>query len=223
MQGLGPRNPVRDRPISHEGAPPWAFHGNANPNSWPPRHRTCDETPVLDTQFAVGQVEGVFGECDAKRPREIPGTTTESMDIDGRPARPAARHQAHVIDRFQRSNEHGCRVAFLFGDGVDEMVNPVVEVDIRDAGRAVERRIAAGWTTRGVTRRIVLADVGFGLDDHPRGHAKWRAMHEHFADELFGHGQRGARVELARENDSHAPQFTRAKLLRLAASTCFRA
>ena len=94
---------------------------------------------------------------------------------------PPAAHQCQPVDRLERADQHGRWRALRFGHGVDEIVQPVIQIDVGDAGRAVERRIARGRAGRRMTRRIVLADVGLDLDDAAGGDAVAGAVLEHLA------------------------------------------
>ena len=100
----------------------------------------------------------------------LPGPRQNSRGAEraGRTARaagPAAPHQRLAFERLERADQHRRRPAFGFGHGVDEVVDAVVQVDVRDPRRTVERRVARGRPGRRVARGIRFADVGLDLDD----------------------------------------------------------
>ena len=148
----------------------------------------------------------VVGERDAERAGEVAGTAAQIVRCrsgDRRARRSAIRRNA--VDRRQRANQHGRGMSFRLGHRVHEVMDAVVQIDVGEARRSIQRRVPARRPRRRVAGRIVLADVGLGLDDHPGRLARRRAMHEHLAEQLFGDGQRRPLVELAREDDRSAP------------------
>jgi len=85
----------------------------------------------------------------------------------------AASPGAHVPltgHRLERPDENGGGVALPIGHRVKAPVNPVVEVDVRDTGRPVQRVVArrASDRGRGMGGRVVGTGVGLGLDDTAR-------------------------------------------------------
>ena len=66
---------------------------------------------------------------------------------------------------LERADEHRGRRTLGFGDGVDQIVNAVIQVDVRDSGLAVERSVSGGRAWCGVTRWIAFANIRFDLDD----------------------------------------------------------
>lgn len=69
------------------------------------------------------------------------------------------------MGRFQGPDQDGGRLALGFGDGVEQAVDPVGEVDVGVAGRAEEDPGALGQADVGMTGRIVGL-VALGLDDY---------------------------------------------------------
>ena len=135
----------------------------------------------------------------------LPGTAAQ---LDGRKRfRASSRapcaappHEALAFERLERADEHRRRRAFGLGHGVHQIVHAVVEIHVRDAGGAIERRVAAGRAGRGVAGGIGFADVGFDFDDHAGRGARARVVHEHVADEIPRDLEGWTRVEDARQN-----------------------
>ena len=78
---------------------------------------------------------------------------------------PAATHQIDPLDRLGGAKQDGRRHPFGFGDRVDQVVDAVVQIDIRPTRSSVQWRVSSGQSRRGVTGRIALTDVGLDLDD----------------------------------------------------------
>ena len=93
-------------------------------------------------------------------------------------------HQRHAIERLERADEARGRKALALGDGVHQVVHPVGEIDVGEAGRPVERRRARRESRGGVAGGIVLADVGLGLDDDAARESVGGVMLEHLADQV---------------------------------------
>jgi hypothetical protein len=68
------------------------------------------------------------------------------------------------VGRLQGADQDGGRLPLRFGDGVEEAVDPVGEVDVGEAGRAEEDARALGQADVGVTGGVVGL-VALGLDD----------------------------------------------------------
>ena len=85
---------------------------------------------------------------------------------------PRRRHiSVNALDRIERANQHRRRRSFRFGHRVHQVVDAVVQIHIRAAGRTVERLVSARRPGRGMTGGIVFADVRLGLDDDAGGAA----------------------------------------------------
>ncbi len=96
---------------------------------------------------------------------QVAGPPAQALDAPRRRRRRRASDRGPRADRARRISTAAGRTCRL-RDGVDQMVESVVEVDVGAAGRSVQRRVAARRPRRGVARRVVLADVGLGLDNH---------------------------------------------------------
>lgn len=77
----------------------------------------------------------------------------------------APAHEFDPLQRLQRPDQYRARLVDGARHGIHTPVHAVNEVDVGDAGRAVQRRRARGSSGRGVASKIVLANIGFGLDD----------------------------------------------------------
>ena len=134
-------------------------------------------SPVDDEQPRPRQVQPVLIQRDPHRHRQIPRTTTELVigQRGRRPrspalhrARPTASHDRNALERLERPDEHRGRRVLRFSDHVDEVVDAVVEVDVRETGRTIERSVAAGSARRRMAGRVGLANVRLDLDDRTR-------------------------------------------------------
>ena len=120
---------------------------------------------------------------------------------------PARRPRRRCIRAIPSSGSrarirHGRRISLGFRHRVHEVVNAVVQIHVRAAGWAVERGVACRRARGGVARRIVFADIGFGLDDHAGRDTCGRASYEHLAQEIHGHRERWPVVERAWQSAS---------------------
>ena len=170
--------------------------GDPDPRS--PRDRAGYDLAVLDEQTITDQVDPILRQRDAHRDGQVSGTATQIVHVaTGAAASPP--HHGDAIDRIERANENRCRRSLCFGDDVDEVVNAVIEVDVRVPGRAVQRLVAPRWTRRGMTGGIRLADVGFDFHDGAaRAHAA-TIVNENLSEEIFRDVERRPVVERARQ------------------------
>jgi hypothetical protein len=76
-------------------------------------------------------------------------------------------------------------------------VEPIDEIDVRDAAFAVEERLAAG-TERRVRRLVFRAQVRFRLDDSP-GRGAAAVGNQDAAEQVARDQRRGTQVEAARK------------------------
>jgi hypothetical protein len=109
--------------------------------------------------------------------------------------RTALRHETDVVQRLERTDQHSRGSPLFLGHRIHQIVDAVVQIDVRDPWRPIQRGVARRRAGCGVTRRIVLAYVRLGLDDHARGGASGGAMYEHFSDERLGDRECGTIVE----------------------------
>ena len=128
-------------------APPLRLHadGDADP-SRSTRHRArAGRDPR--SAAAGGQIAQVLVERDAERARQVARAAAQLRGAEraGRTAGAAgaaAPHQRLTLERLERADQHGGGRAFGFGHRVDQIVDAVIQVDVRDPGRPVERRVA---------------------------------------------------------------------------------
>ncbi len=85
------------------------------------------------------QVGAVVTQRDPERTRQIARTTAERRLVEvhrsaAGAARTATAHQIQALHGLQRSDEDRRRVIHRFGDGVDQIVHPVVQIHIRAPG-----------------------------------------------------------------------------------------
>jgi len=98
------------------------------------------------------------------------------------------------VGRLQRPDQDRGGIALGFGDGVQQAVDPVGEVDVGEAGRTEEDPGALGQADVGVTGGVVGL-VALGLDDD----AAAPLVEESAADQLSGDVMDRAVEELALE------------------------
>ena len=122
------------------------------------------------------------------------------------PAKAAAArlHQLQTLHGLQGADEHGRRRSLRLGHGVHEMVQSVIDVDVRVTGLAVEGRVARGRADRRVTGGITLPDVGLDLDDGAGGDPGVRTMDQHLAQEIPRDLQRRTLVEVLGQDQGAA-------------------
>ena len=151
---------------------------------------------------------------------KLPGPRQRSASVNDSADRPPERARRRRIRSIPssgtsaRSSTAAGKPSAL-GDDVHQEVKAVVQVDVGDAGRAVERLIASCGTGRGVTGRVVFADVGLDFDDAAGRAARGRLVDEDLAEEIRGDVERRPRVEVAR-------QPTRGHFVAPAAPACSR-
>jgi len=166
-----------------------------NSDARAPRDCADRVSAIFDRQTARCEIETILGKRDPERLRQIARTATQ-MAVDVRATlAPASCHQPDAIDRLERANQHRRRRALSFCDRVDQVMDPVVQIDVRDARRSVEWRITRGGSWRRVTGGIVFADVRFGLDDDARRDTTTLSVYENLAKQFLGDLQRRAIVE----------------------------
>jgi hypothetical protein len=74
----------------------------------------------------------------------------------------------HCFDsnqRLQGTEQHAARLALRLTRHVEAVVVTVDEVDVGVTGRPEQYRRPAGITRGGVSRRIILAEIGFDFYD----------------------------------------------------------
>src|SRR5678815_2062372 len=219
----------RDALVVRGPTPPWPLGADVDADTRAPIQATSVEPAILNPQATAREIETVLRQRDAQCLREIAGAATElglsnRLAVRAAPgagtvrlwrtvsqrcpvgsqrdltlAKAAFQHQRDAIERRERANQHGCRRALGFGHSIHQIVHAVIEIDVRDAGRSIERFIALRRPGRCVARGIVFSDVGFGLDDHSSGDARARLMHEHLADHIGRDVERRTIVEVRRE------------------------
>src|SRR5207248_7137717 len=103
------------------------------------------------------EVEPIFCQRNAHRDCQVSGTPTEIVPVAGGRAAPPP-HRVYPVERIERANENRRGRSLRFRDDIDQIVDAVIEVDVRVAGDAVERLVATGRARRGMARWIRFAD-----------------------------------------------------------------
>ena len=161
---------------------------------------------VLDEQSIGQKIQPVLGERDAHRPREIAGPAAKLMVWKlgwvGAPLEQtsaAAPHDRDAVPRIERAQEHRRGKARRLRHDVDQTVNAVIQVDVRMAGRTIQRLVAPRRPRRRMTGGIGLANVRFDLDDDAAGEDAAAPMHENLAQEIARDIERRPIVEGTRK------------------------
>jgi len=101
---------------------------------------------VFDVESRSTEILFVLRERDSHRHRQISWSSAQIVERECRlrsrtPSFHALRapppHDVHAFERFQRAQQYGRGRSFGFSDGIDEGMNAVVEVDVRESGPAV--------------------------------------------------------------------------------------
>ena len=151
-------------------------HSCSTPTLMPIRRLHATGAPrtllILDPQRTAGEVEQILlqSRCPSALVR-LPGPRHRSLTSTSADLPRRRRISGDAVLRFERADQHRRGPAFRLGHGVHQVVDAVIEVDVGDAGRAVERRVALGGAGRGVAGGIGFADVGLDFDDHARRQA----------------------------------------------------
>src|SRR5258705_12146883 len=176
----------RNRTMPLDPVTAWPLDRYANTDPRTRRNRSHRDSAILDRQRALRQIEPVVLDRDAERLGQVAGTTTEVVLVDraSNGSAPLA-HQFEAVERLQRANQDRAWIAIRFRDGVDQVMDAVIQIDVRDARRS-KQRFVAGRTAKGcMAGGIVFTDIRLGLDDDPRYEAFARTMDEHLAQQVL--------------------------------------
>ena len=192
--------PTRDRGMAGHEAPPRPVHADADADARSPGHRPEAQPVVFDCQRARDQVAAVVPQRHAQGPGQVAGPAAQRVDRRSGPACRRRRIRATPSKRRDRAEQHRRRVALAFGHRVQQVVDPVVQVDVGDPRRAVQRCVAPGRPWCRMASRIRFADVSLYFDNRSGDAASaGRVVHQHLADQLLGHAQRRPLVEFPRQ------------------------
>src|SRR5262245_50261330 len=126
---------------------PRAFDGDADPNPWSGRNFADRNAAILYRQFARGEIQAVVFDGDAERLGQVSGTATEIVLIDAAAAKGAALlHQLDAVERLQCTNQHGAGMAVRLRYRIHQVMNAVIEIDVRKAWRTEQRLASRGAT-----------------------------------------------------------------------------
>ncbi len=157
---------------------------------------------VLDDETARCEIQQIVAESYAERFCKIPWAAAEILLCDvAAVGRATMTHKANALKWLQGANQYCGGMTFALGHGVDEIMDPVVQIHVGETRRTVERRVAGCGTWRRMTGGIVFADVRLGLDDDAGRDSAGRAMHEDLAQQLLRDGERRPFVKIARKDD----------------------
>ena len=104
------------------------------------------DTTVFDKQTIAHQIELVVRQRNPHRHRDVAGPPTEIMNgqrwaLDRSPplggTTTPTPHDRDTLERCERADQDGGRRVFGFGDDVDQVVNAVIQIDVRDPWRTV--------------------------------------------------------------------------------------
>ena len=139
-----------------------------------------------------------------------------------RSAAAAPPHERDAVAGIERANQHRRGRALRLGHDVHQAVNAVVQIDVRVAGRTVQRCVAPRRPRRRMTGGIGLTDVRLDLDDDAAGADAAPPMHENLADQIARDVERRPIVETTRGSMSSPIWPVPARLLSPRAYACDR-
>src|SRR4051794_14799855 len=149
---------------------PLLLDRDIDPDSAAPFHPAYRQAVILNPQRARRQVVQVVPQIDAQGFRQVTWSAAQFVYRELARAlhagsRTTPSHQWNSVFRLQRTDQHRRRPAFGLGDRVHQVVDAVIEVNVRNARRAVEWRVARCRAGRRVTGLVALADIRFRFDD----------------------------------------------------------
>ena len=179
-----------------------------NPDAGTPRdrRRMPSRAGPLDAQRSLAKRDAILCTGNPQRTRQVARTATQ-LRVPARPhgggggrprfpssgprgRRTSLPHQVESLHGRERADQHRRGEPRRLGDRVDQPVHPVVEVHVRETWRSVEGLVARRRAGGRMARRIVLADVGLHLDDHPGRPAFGCVVDQHHADQIASHVER---------------------------------
>jgi hypothetical protein len=172
---------------------------------------------IFNEQPIADEIESVLRQRDAHCHRHVPWSTAQVMSVQPAAVQRAApfhgagaptAHDVDAVDRVERANQYRRGLAFSLSDDVHQVVDAVVQIDVREAGRPVEWRIPPRRSGCRVARGIGLADVGLDFHDGAAGRSPTVPVDEDFADEVARDIERRAVVKLARQLHSDEMRTT---------------
>ena len=178
--------------ISDERSPRM-LGSHANPDPRTPRDGPDRQAAIFHEQPVADEIEPIVRQRDAHCHGQIARSSTQIVNVGDGPA--PAPHHGDPFDRIQRTNQDRCGRSVRFGDDVHEGVDAVIEVDVRVAGRTVQRRVAPRRPGRGVAGGIGFADVRLDFDDGAGRHDAAAVVDENFSEEIARDVERRAIVE----------------------------
>ncbi len=144
--------------------------------------------PLRDPQLAA--IEG----CAVEAPIDGQGLTQPAGAASkvSRPRRFAesavAPHHGPAFDHLSGPQQHGAAVVVSAGDGIETVMHTVDEVDIGEAPAAKQRSGAdSASPTPGVTRAVLGAEIGLGLDDSQDQPAPAAVAHQKTPEQIGCH------------------------------------
>ena len=173
--------------------PPGMLRPDIDPDARAPGNFSDVEAAIFEVETRAEEVGAILGESDPHRLGQIAGAATQLVIARGHAAPPP--HRLEPINRRERANQHRRRRSLRLGDDVHHPVDAVVQIHVGVAGFAIHRRVPARGTGRGVTRRIVFADVRLDLDDGTAGSDAAPLVNEYRAQQIARDVQGGTIVE----------------------------
>ncbi len=116
----------------------------------------------------AGYVEAVFGQGDTEGLAETAGSGAEEIWFGGGGEAAEAGHGFEAGDGLEGADEDSSGLAVGLAGEVEAVVHAVDEVDVGEAGRAEEYRVARGLADEGVGGWVGEAEVGFDFGDAAR-------------------------------------------------------
>ena len=137
------------------------------PNADPRRRCNIDGSvaTVFKIQAASSQIKTVLFASQAERATELTGSVEELMLlVAGGPS----LHEIKPLYRLRRPEQYGGGLPAGLSHEIQTIIHAVNEVDIAHAGRTEHHSVSIRPAPRGVTGRVIPADIGLDLGDASR-------------------------------------------------------
>jgi hypothetical protein len=180
---------TRDEAAAGSAEAPGALDGFGDPDPRAGDDRRRLALRRRQEEGLAGQIGLVLAEADPQRLGQL---ARAGAEVGVGLVAAALAHHVEAVGRLQRPDQDRGGFALGFGDGVEQTVDPVGEVDVGVAGRPEQDPGALGQPDVGVTGGVVGL-VALGLDDGSADAIKQQRA----ADQVAGDGMDRAVKELA--------------------------
>jgi hypothetical protein len=179
---------------------------DANADAGRPDDTGDSTAAAFDVESIATQVFSVVAQRNSHCARQITGPSAKRLvrNASGSrhtlsSSRPSASHDLEPLYRLQGPNEHRRWRPLFLGHHVHQVMNPVIQIDVRKAWMSVQRLVALRGPGSGVASRIGFSNIGFNLDNGTGGEDGSVPMDEHLAKEVSSDFERGTVIESPRQ------------------------